>query len=176
MILREIKNLLRRAVRIVLIVLAAIWMLFEDWVWDSILAVMEKIARLRAVQSFEAFIKRQNQYFLLTLFFFPFLVMIPAKLFGLYLIANGKLLRGVSIFVLSKVTITALVTRLFIISKDKLLLIKSFAAFYHWLTAKKEWLYSEVRKLRAWQIAKEIVSKTKHKLKMIIHQLRKESR
>jgi hypothetical protein len=174
MIFRQIKYLLRRAVRIVLIVLVAIWMLFEDWVWDSILAVMEKIARLRAVQSFESFIKRQNQYFLLFLFFFPFLIMIPAKLFGLYLIANGKILRGVSIFVIAKVAITAIVTRLFIISKDKLLLIKPFASFYHWLTAKKEWLYSEVRKLKAWQKAKEIVSKIKHKLKMIIHQIRKE--
>ncbi len=176
MLLREIKNLLRRAVRIVLIVLVAIWMLFEDWVWDSILAVMEKITQLRAIQSFEAFIKRQNQYFLLFLFLFPFLIMIPTKLFGLYLIANGKLLRGVSIFVIAKVTITALVTRLFIISKDKLLLIKSFATFYYWLTSKKEWLYSEVRKLRAWQKAKELVSKIKYKLKMIIRQIRKESR
>ncbi len=176
MILGEIKNLARRAVRIVLIVLVAIWMLFEDWVWDSILAVMEKIVRLRAIRSFEAFIKRQNQYFLLFLFLFPCLIMVPAKLFGLYLIANGKLLRGVSIFVIAKVTITALVTRLFIISKDKLLLIKPFASFYHWLTAKKEWLYSEVRKLRAWQKAKEYVSKIKYKLKTIIHQIRKQGR
>lgn len=170
MILREIKNLLRRAVRIVLIVLAAIWMLFEDWVWDRILAVMGKIARLRLVRSFETFIGRQNPYVLLFLFSFPFLIMIPAKLFGLYLIANGKLLRGVSIFVVAKVTITALVTRLFIISKDKLLLIKTFASFYNWFSEKKEWLYSELRKLRAWQEAKKLISEVKHKLKMIIHQ------
>ncbi len=153
------RSLLRRAVRFMLIILAAAWMLFEEWVWDNILAVMAYATRLRAVRTIEAFLRRQHPYTLLVLFVFPFLIMVPAKLFGLYLIASGRVFRGISVFVIAKVTITALVTRLFVVSKDKLMLIPSFAAFYSWFDEKRKWLYSEVRKLQAWQTARELIRK-----------------
>src|SRR5690349_24941003 len=120
------QNLFKRLVRFILIILAAVWMLFEDWVWDSIVALMRVVARLKIISRFETFLARQNPYLLLTLFIFPFLIMIPAKLYGLFLIADGKVIRGVTIFVIAKVTITALITRLFKISRDKLLQIRTF--------------------------------------------------
>jgi hypothetical protein len=164
--------LVKRAIRLILIIFASLWMLFEDWVWDRILALMAIVGRLKAINRFETFLARQNQYLLLTLFVFPFLIMIPAKLYGLYLMTNGKIIRGVTIFVTAKGLITALVTRLFIISKDKLLQIKAFAVFYYWFNDKKEWLYSEVRKLPAWQTAREWIAR----LKMRLGSLRRQKR
>ena len=158
---RREKRLFRKASRFLLIILAAAWMLFEEWVWDNVLAVMEYTTRLKIVRSIETVLKRQHPYTLLVLFLFPFLVMLPAKIFGLYLIASGRVLRGVSLFVTAKVTITALVTRLFVISKDKLLLIPVFASFYSWFEDKRTWLYAEVRKSRAWQMARELVLRFK---------------
>jgi hypothetical protein len=165
------QNLFRRASRLVLLILAAVWMLFEDWVWDSLVALMQAVGRLKIINRFETFLARQNQYVLLGLFTFPFLIMIPAKVYGLYLITSGKAVRGVTIFILAKATITALVTRLFVISKDKLLRIKGFAAFYYWLKGKKDWLYSEVQKLPSWQAAREGISMLRQRLKMKIHSL-----
>jgi len=156
---------IRRISRLIIIFLAAIWMMFEDWVWDNILAVMERVGRLKAVVHVEAFIAKQSPYLLLSLFLFPFLIMVPAKIYGLYLIANGKILRGVAIFIAAKVLITALVTRLFTISKEKLLMIKPYAVFYHWFQDKKEWLYSELHKLPAWQTARKQMTQFKIKLK-----------
>ncbi len=167
------RSIVRRATRVVLVILAALWLLFEDWVWDSILALMQVVARLRVVRRFEAFLQRQNQYLLLSLFAFPFLIMIPAQVFGLYLIASGRILRGAALFVIAKVTITALVTRLFVISRDKLLLIRSFAAFYSWFREAKERLYAELRKLSAWNAAGEAVARFKHALRMRVRQMRK---
>jgi len=161
------QGLLKRAGSFVAIILAAIWMLFEDWVWDSVIALMEVAGRLKIINRLETFLVRQNQYLLLTLFIFPFLVMIPAKLYGLYLITSGKVIRGVAIFVIAKGLITALVTRLFILSKDKLLQIKAFAVFYCWFREKKKWLYSEVRKLPAWQSAKKWIAHLKMKLRSL---------
>jgi hypothetical protein len=161
------QSLLKRVIRLILISLAAIWMLFEDWVWDTIVDLMTEVGRLKIINRFESFLTRQNQYLLLTLFTFPFLIVIPAKLYGLYLIADGKVIRGVTIFIVAEVLITALVTRLFIISKDKLLQIKAFKTFYDWFKDKKEWLYSELRKLRAWQLAREGIAQLKTKLRFI---------
>jgi len=159
------QNLFKRAIRLILIILAAVWMLFEDWVWDSIVAFMQLVGRLKIIKRFETFLAKQNQYLLLTLFIFPFFIMIPAKIYGIYLITSGKVIRGVTIFVVAKGLITLLVTRLFIVSKDKLLLIKSFASFYYWFKDKKEWLYSEVRKLPAWQMAREWITQLKMQLR-----------
>jgi hypothetical protein len=141
-------------------------MLFEDWVWNTIVALMAAVGRLKIVNRFESLLARQNPYFLLSFFLFPFLIMIPAKLYGLYLITSGKIIRGATIFVVAKGLITALVTRLFVISKPKLLQIKIFARFYQWFTEKKEWLYAEVRKLKAWQIARTWIAKLKTRLRL----------
>jgi hypothetical protein len=163
------QNLFKRAARFFLIILVSLWMLFEDWVWDRILALMAVVGRLKVISRLETFLARQNQYLLLAMFCVPFFIMIPAKVYGLYLIANGKVIRGAAIFVMAKGLITALITRLFIISKDKLLQIKAFAAFYYWFRDKKEWLYSEVRKMPAWQRAREWIAR----LKMSLRSLRK---
>ncbi len=154
-------TLFKRVIRLILIVIAALWLLFEDWVWDRIVALMQIVGRLKAINRFERFLGRQNQYLLLIIFCVPFLITIPAKLYGLFLIADGKIIRGISVFVIAEGLITALVTRLFIISKDKLLQIKAFAAVYCWFKEKKEWLYSEVQKLPAWQRAKEWIRSLK---------------
>ena len=158
-----------------IIILAAIWMMFEDWVWDSILAVMEKIGRLPVIRHVEAFLAKQNRYFLLTLFCVPFLIMIPAKLYGLYLIADGKIIRGVTIFILAKGLITALVTRLFVVSKEKLIQIKTFSVSYYWFKEKKEWLYAQLNELSGWQAAKLKITKFKLRIKRIIRSVRREA-
>ena len=133
-------------------------MLFEEWVWVSLDTFMQVVGQLKIINRFETFLAKQNQYLLLTLFIFPFFIMIPAKVYGIYLITSGKVIRGVTIFMVAKGLITLLVTRLFIVSKDKLLLIKSFASFYYLFRDKKEWLYSEVRKLPAWQMARNRIA------------------
>jgi hypothetical protein len=161
------QGLFSRIAGLFLIIVAALWMLFEDWVWDSIVAVMEVAGRLKSINRFEAFLAKQNQYLLLALFTFPFLIMIPAKLYGLFLMASGKVVRGVIIFVMAKALITALVTRLFVISRDKLLQIEAFAAFYFWFMRKKAWLYSEVRKLPGWQTTGKRIAKIKMQLRSL---------
>jgi len=161
----ELKKLLKRSSRFIFIVLASLWIMFEEWVWDSIMAGMETIGRLKTVHRMEIFLRRQNPYLLLSLFLFPFLIMIPAKIYGIYLIAEGKTLRGILIFVLAKGFITAFVTRLFFVSKDKLMQIKNFAASYYWVTEKKDWLYAELDKLPAWQTAKKSIAAMKKRIK-----------
>jgi len=139
--------------------------MFEEWVWDTLMAVMETIDHLKIVKRFEIYLTSQNPYLLLSLFLFPFLIMIPAKIYGIYLIAEGKIVRGILIFVLAKGFITAFVTRLFFVSKDKLMQIKNFAASYSWVTEKKAWLYAELNKLPAWQKAKRSVAALKRIIK-----------
>lgn len=161
----DLKKLLRRSSRFIFIVLASLWIMFEEWVWDTIMALMEIIGRLKIVNRFETFLTRQNPYLLLSLFLFPMLIMIPAKIYGIYLVTEGKTLRGVLIFVLAKGFITAFVTRLFFVSKDKLMQIKNFATSYYWVTEKKDWLYDELNKLPPWQTARKSIGALRRLMK-----------
>jgi hypothetical protein len=172
----KLKEVLGRTGRFILIVLASLWIMFEEWVWDTIMAVMEIVGRLKLVKRFENLLARQNPYLLLSLFLFPFLIMIPAKIYGLYLVAEGKTLRGILIFVLAKGFITAFVTRLFFVSKDKLMQIKSFAASYYWVKEKKDWLYAELDKLPAWQAARKSVAEVKRFIKDKVRALKQGTR
>lgn len=162
------KNIYKGVIRLIIVVIIAFWMLFEEWIWDNIVKIVERSRLLKIIKRLESFIVRQNQYLLLSSFILPFLIMIPAKLYGLYLITNGRVIKGITIFILAKVTITGLLSWLFIITKEKLLEIKTFARFYFWFNDKKEWLFSELRKLLIWQMAKEIVSQVKYYLRVKI--------
>ncbi len=139
--------------------------MFEEWVWDNIMAVMEKIGRLKIINRFDAFLVKLNPYLLLSFFLLPLFIMIPAKIYGLYLIADGKAVRGILIFVMAKGLITAIITRLFFVTKDKLMQIKAFAASCYWIKEMKEWLYAEFNKLPAWQAARRRVAELKRFLK-----------
>jgi hypothetical protein len=169
------KELLRKTVRFMFIVLAALWIMFEEWVWDSIMAVMEKIGRLKMINRIESVLIKQNPYLLLSLFLFPFFIMIPAKIYGLYLVAEGKTWRGISIFVLAKGFITAFITRLFYISRDKLMQIRAFAVSYSWIKEKKDWLYAELNKIPAWQAARKGVAGVKRFVKEKVRPLKTHS-
>ncbi len=168
----KLRELPKSVSRFIFIVLAAFWVMFEEWVWDNIMAVMEKIGRLEIINRFDAFLVKLNPYLLLSLFLFPLFIMIPAKIYGLYLIADGKVVRGISIFVLAKGLITAIITRLFFVTKDKLLQIKAFASSYYWIKEKKEWLYAELNKLPVWQAAKRLVADLKRFIKENFRSLR----
>jgi len=161
----NLKAVTRKTSRFIFIILASLWIMFEEWVWDTIMAVMVKIGRLKIINLLENYLARQNPYLLLSLFLFPFLIMIPAKVYGVYLVAEGKILRGILIFVLAKSIITAFIARLFFVSRDKLMQIKNFAVSYYWLKEKKDWLYGELNKLPAWQTARKSVAELKRFIK-----------
>lgn len=72
----KLKRSARRSIRFVVIVLASLWIMFEEWVWDTIMALMEKMGHLKIVNRFETFLTGQNPYLLLSLFLFPVLIML----------------------------------------------------------------------------------------------------
>jgi len=162
------KGMIKRAGRFALIVIAALWVFGEEWIWNNFTALVARLARLRAVRRAEAVIARQHPYLLLCLFALPALVMLPFKLYAFYLLGTGHAYQGVAVLVVAKALGTALLTRLFVISRDKLLGIRAFAALYQWIMAKKQWLRDELAKV-AWlarlgQTARQIKQRLKEGL------------
>lgn len=144
----------RHIVRALLAVLAALWMVLEEWIWDSLTAVMAALGRLPPVRWLERRVARLSPYAAMSVFVLPWLVLLPAKVLAFWFIGTGHLRLGVLVFVLAKVIGTALLARLFTLTRPALLSIAWFRRLHAWFTSWRDRLYAFVRSLRAWQIAK----------------------
>lgn len=139
-----------RMVRPILLVLAALWLLVEELVWNVVAELVARLARLRLVARLEARIARLGPYPAMTLFILPVAAVLPFKLYGTWLIATGHVITGVGIIVIAKLGGTVFLTRLFEVCRPQLLRIGWFARFHDWLMRTKRRLHDYLHSLPAW--------------------------
>ena len=162
----------RRVLRGVLAVLAALWMVLEEWLWDSLVALTAWIARLPLLKWLEARIRRLPPYAAMAIFVVPWFVLLPAKIAAVWLIGTGHLRLGVLVFVVAKLIGTAVLARLFTLTKASLLQIGWFARFYAWFTRLRDRLYAYVKALRSYQLAKAWLARVRARLRRAWQALR----
>src|SRR5262249_54439763 len=107
--------------------------------------------RLPVFRSIERGIAALPPYAALAVFFAPSLALIPVKLCALWLIAKGHAFLGVTVIVIAKIAGTAVVARLFMLTKPALMKLAWFARLYTRWTAWKDALVARVRASAAWQ-------------------------
>lgn len=151
---RPSPSLPRRLLSGLVAVVAALWMLAEEWIWDRLTALMKWVGRWALVRWIEARICRLPPRLALLVFVVPWLVLLPTKVLTLWLFSTGRMGFAVLVFVAAKVVGTALLARLFTLTKPALLQINWFRCFYEWFTRWKKRLYAYLRGLRAYKAAK----------------------
>jgi hypothetical protein len=132
--------------------LAAIIILIEDWLWDDLARIAAAIGRLPIFRQIEALIVRLPPYASLAVFAAPTLLLIPVKLTALWLIAHGQHALGLLSIVMAKFVGTALVARLFILTRPNLLRIGWFARFYERFTDFKTRIYTTIKTTGVYQL------------------------
>jgi hypothetical protein len=151
----------RRITVSALVFVVALVVIFEEWLWDIFTSLMERISRFKLVTRIERLILNRHPYVIMAMFLIPVITMIPFKLYAAYLIATGKIVKGVVTVVIAKTTGTVIATRLFIISKPKLLTVPFFARFYHWVTGVRDRLKARLHEMPAFQYASSLVKEMK---------------
>ena len=129
-------SLLRRALRLVFTPLIALILLFEEWGWEALSALVARLARLPFVAWVERHIAALPPWAAAAVFAVPALALVPVKLLALFLIGKGQALLGVGVLVVAKVLGTALVARLFTLTQPALM---QLAWFAHWYPRWKTW-------------------------------------
>ena len=152
MLLKTLFKPLRWAFRLVL----ALLILFEEWGWAPLQRAMAWLGQLPVLRQLEALIKRLPPYAALVVFFLPGLLLLPVKLFAVWLISLGRAGLGLAVIVLAKVIGTAIVARLFALTQPALMSLPWFARLYARWTAWKEQLLAWVRASSAWRLARAI--------------------
>ena len=138
-------KLLRRIVTAPFALVAAIVILVEDWLWDDLQQLAAYVGRLPIFRRIEAFIAWLPPYAALLLFGAPSLLLVPLKILALYLISSGHAKLGLVVVVVAKVAGTALVARIFAITRPKLLRIRWFAWLYERVVDFKARLYRAIK-------------------------------
>jgi hypothetical protein len=144
---------------------AALFLILEEWVWNKLKAGMAVIARLPVFAALERWMARLPPYAALAVFALPSLVLLPAKLLGLYFLSHGKVLAGVAVAVIAKLIGTALVARIFTVTKPALMQLGWFARLHDrvngWIGSAKAW----VRALPAYLRVRATVASLRSSLK-----------
>lgn len=122
-----------RLLRQVLTAVAAAIIIFEEWLWDPLKRVMDRLGRLPVVRSLANAISGLPPRPALITYLGPMVLLIPFKIGALWMIAHGHSILGLVIFVAAKLVGTALFAWLFGLTRPALLKIAWFATTYQFV-------------------------------------------
>ena len=142
-----LRSVLRGAIEL----LFALILLFEEWGWRPLAALLARLAKYPLVAKVEALISGLPPYGALVVFAAPSLLILPLKLVAIFLIANGHTLSAALLFIGAKIAGTAILARLFMLTQAKLMQISWFARGYNWLMPWQERMFAVVRASWAWR-------------------------
>ena len=135
----------------------ALVILFEEWGWDPLARWVGKLARLRIFARLEQHVAALPPYTALVVYSVPALVMLSVKVVALYWISLGYTTLGVTAIVVAKIVGTAIVARLFQLTKPTLITLPWFAALYRRWSAWKATVVGAVRASEVWQAGRRAI-------------------
>jgi hypothetical protein len=147
-----VRALLRR----IFIVFAALLLLFEEWGWEPLAALVARLARLPFFAWIEQRVRMLPPYAALATFAVPALLLLPVKIAALFFIARGHGMLGLAVIVAAKLAGTAVLARLFTLTQPALMRLAWFAHWYPRWKAWKDRVMEEVRRTPAWQQARRM--------------------
>jgi len=147
-----VNQTIKRVLTLPLLVLAALLILFEDFVWDKVTALVAILARWRLVARLERWVLRRGRHATLALFAVPIACLIPIKLVAVYLIASGHVITGILVIVAAKLTGTAISARLYVIAQPKLMTFETFVAVREKALRFKAWAHAVLERAEVLQL------------------------
>jgi hypothetical protein len=129
----------------------ALLILFEQWGWEPLARLFERLARLPLFGRIERGIAALPPYAALAVFIVPALALLPIKLVALWLLSQGRATLGVIVIVVAKIVGTALVARLFMLTRPALMQLGWFARAYVRWSAFRDRVVAMVRASAAWR-------------------------
>lgn len=134
--------------------LLALVILFEEWGWEPLQHALAWVGRLPGLRWLEQRIRTLPPYGALAIFLLPTLMLLPVKLLAVWLISQGKVLFGTLVILTAKLLGTAIVARLFNLTKTSLMQLDWFAHWYARWTSWKDALLGKVRASWPWRFGR----------------------
>ncbi len=117
--------------------LLALAIVFEEWGWVPLQGLLARVGRWPGLRWLEAKVQALPPWAALLVFALPTGLLLPVKLLALWAVGSGHVVLGMAVIALAKVLGTAVVARLFTLTRPALLQLAWFAwSHAHWLQFK----------------------------------------
>ena len=163
---------LKRLLTPPLIVLAALLMWIEELLWENLKVLTAWVAKFPLFKWAERLIQRLPPYPSMAVFLLPGAVLFPVKLGAVWLMTHGHVLIGIGVIVAAKVLGTAIVARLYVVCKPKLMTIGWFARLHDWLIAIRNRLYAAIQAMPLYQATRAKLSAFKDTVRRMLRVFR----
>ena len=132
----------------------ALLVLFEEWGWEPLQRLLARIGQWPGFRWIEARVQALPPAAALAVFLLPSLALLPIKLLALWLIGQGQALAGAVVIIAAKLVGTAVVARLFTLTRPALMQMAWFARLHaRWSAWKQHWL-ARVRASLPWRLGR----------------------
>jgi hypothetical protein len=148
-----VRRLFKRVLTPPLIIFAALLMLLEETLILWLQRAMARLAAWPLVAGIEARMARLPPYPAMALFLLPGLVLLPAKLGAVWLLAQGKVLAGGAIIIAGKLAGTAFAARVYKVLHPTLATLGWFVRAEALVFGWRDRLYAAVKAMPAWRAA-----------------------
>jgi hypothetical protein len=165
-------DLIRPALVFALNVLAALILLFEEWGWRPLSNLVAQLARFPLWAKTELWIAGLPPYGALLALGVPSAILVPAKLLGVFLLATGHIISAAIVIVAAKLASTALIARIFLLTKPALMQIEWFARAYEIFVPWQEALFARIRASWVWRYGRIVKWRASNYLRASWQQLR----
>lgn len=143
-------------------VVAALLVLFEEWGWKPLSDLIGRLARFAPIARLERWVASLPPYPALLVFALPSTVLLPLKFVAVWLLANDQWWAAIVLFTAAKVVATAVVARVFILTKPALMQLSWFAWAYNWFMPWKDHLFGIIRASWVWRYGRMVKTRVLH--------------
>lgn len=152
----------------------ALVLLFEQWGWRPLSAVLARLAQFAPIAACERVIAGLPPFGALLVFGAPVVLLVPLKLAALYLITTGHAVSAGAVFIGAKVVGTAIVARLYALTEPQLMQIGWFKWAHEVIAPRVHALHAEIRASWAWRYGRVVKWGAKRAAAAAIERLRSE--
>lgn len=136
-----------------LLALLALFVIFEEWLWDLLTVIGQWLSRVLHLAKFDAWLATTTPNIALLAFLIPVLVTTPFNLLAIYLLAHGAFIQGVLLEVAVKLVGTVLIARVFRLTKNALLTFAWFNALYSTISRLLRWAHDLIHNTAIYQLS-----------------------
>lgn len=154
-------EILRSLLRHAFTALVALLLLFEEWGWEPLSALLGRLARLPLWAWVERRIAALPPWAAMATFALPALALLPVKLMAVFLMGRGHALMGLAVLVAAKLLGTAILARLFTLTQPALMKLPWFARWYPRWKAWKDGVIAQVRSSPMWLAAGRVKTRVR---------------
>jgi len=145
----------------ILLSMLAVFLIFEEWLWDGLTVFGQLLVRWLNLGGVEQWLCQASPNKALAAFSIPLLIVMPINFVAIELFIHGLVLQGILLELLAKLLGTVLIARVFALTKPQLLTFPLLQLIYTTVNRWLQWAHQKVIGTSAYQWAKLLQSQLK---------------